>query len=237
MRYVYVIRNLINDKVYVGQTKDPTGRKKSHWHCARANKRGHLYDSMRKYGLENFTFTLLEECEIEVVDERERYWISQYQSQDRSRGYNSDSGGCLSKTLSEEHKRATSEGLKRYMAQRGEWHPTDEQRRNMSEAQKISRSRYAKSIMLDASHPDAQPKTCPVCNGTYVTKTLSPHDVIRHQAKRFCSRACVMRNENLTRNSTPERRAKISLSRRGKKLSVEHRQKIKEGMLRRHGCQ
>jgi hypothetical protein len=34
--------------------------------------------AFRKYGLENFNFEVLEECLAEQLNQRERYWISYY---------------------------------------------------------------------------------------------------------------------------------------------------------------
>lgn len=53
----------------------------------------HLYSAMRKYGLENFTFNVIEECRNEDLDDREIYWIKQYNSNDADYGYNNTGGG------------------------------------------------------------------------------------------------------------------------------------------------
>lgn len=107
-RYIYVIRNVINGKVYVGQTRDLVFRKQGHWYCGRSGVRSHLYDSMRKHGLEHFTFECIEECEIELIDDRERYWIAHFDAMNPMKGYNKESGGHALKTLSEETKRKIS---------------------------------------------------------------------------------------------------------------------------------
>jgi hypothetical protein len=46
---------------------------------------------MRKYGLENFSFEIIEECSKEDLDSRERYWIKKFDSY--YNGYNQTSGG------------------------------------------------------------------------------------------------------------------------------------------------
>ncbi len=110
MRYIYVIRNLVNDKVYVGQTIKPGQRKASHFNAIKdpTNERP-LPRSMRKHGVENFRFEVLEECADDQVDEREKHWIAHFDSQNRERGYNLAPGGH-SHTL-EQHRRL-SEALK-----------------------------------------------------------------------------------------------------------------------------
>lgn len=45
-----------------------------------------LYQDMRKYGVENFHFEILEKCNIEKLDERERYWIKKLDT--HTKGYN-----------------------------------------------------------------------------------------------------------------------------------------------------
>ena len=52
-----------------------------------------LYKAFRKYGVENFTFEEIEEVENDLLDEREKYWISFYDSY--YNGYNSTIGGRL----------------------------------------------------------------------------------------------------------------------------------------------
>lgn len=102
---VYIITNVANDKVYIGQSKNPIQRKKGHWSGCRHAGKGHLYDAMRKHGLENFKFEILEECSEETIDDRERYWIATYESTNPLKGYNKESGGHVLKTLHEETKR------------------------------------------------------------------------------------------------------------------------------------
>lgn len=46
---------------------------------------------MRKHGIENFEFGIIEECSIEELDEKERFYIKYYNSY--LKGYNCDEGG------------------------------------------------------------------------------------------------------------------------------------------------
>lgn len=109
MRYVYMFKNLINDKVYIGQTINPSRRKASHIHAARTDVQYPLQRSIRKHGVENFSFEVIEECVDEKIDEREKFWISQFDSRNPERGYNIHIGGSSS---SEETHRKISEALK-----------------------------------------------------------------------------------------------------------------------------
>lgn len=88
---IYKITNIINNKCYIGQTTDPTRRwreHKSQGYGQEKNKK--LYYAFSKYGIENFTFEILEE-NIENYNEREKYWIRYYDSYEN--GYNMTEGG------------------------------------------------------------------------------------------------------------------------------------------------
>lgn len=81
--YIYIIKNTINDKVYIGQTsRNIYCRWKQHINAAlRGENQGVvLYNAMRKYGTENFYFEQIEECNLKEIDDREIYWIQQYNS-------------------------------------------------------------------------------------------------------------------------------------------------------------
>ena len=79
---IYKITNKITGKVYIGQSIDCRRR----WweHKSRAfdenNNCYHkpLYCSIRKYGLENFIFEIVEECDTETLNEKEAFYIQQY---------------------------------------------------------------------------------------------------------------------------------------------------------------
>lgn len=109
MRYVYVIGNRVNWKVYVGQAKNPSQRKATHFYAARHGNEKPLYRSMRKHGVENFVFNVLEECVDELINEREQFWVAHFDSFNPERGYNLTSGGNQHFFVSEETKRKISQ--------------------------------------------------------------------------------------------------------------------------------
>ena len=98
MPYIYKITNDINNKVYIGKTIDTIQVRWNHHksdayapaHSPKVEKRP-LYEAIRKYGIEHFSIKVVEECPLEELDERERYWIEQYQS--FKNGYNATLGG------------------------------------------------------------------------------------------------------------------------------------------------
>lgn len=82
---IYKITNKINGKVYIGQSKDILRRWRRHRVTA-YNKEDEayeypLYRAIRKYGLENFDFSIIEECGVEALDEKELYYIKQYSTE------------------------------------------------------------------------------------------------------------------------------------------------------------
>jgi group I intron endonuclease len=95
MRYIYQIKNLINNKVYIGQTNDPERRKKRHFVDLRSGKHDnpHLQKAFFKYGEENFYFEILlqKECSQDEINQLEIEYIEKYNSY--LDGYNCNRGG------------------------------------------------------------------------------------------------------------------------------------------------
>lgn len=91
MGYIYKITNSINDRLYIGQTQNTIAERwKGHKKSA-VNSTAPLYLAMRKYGVENFSIQVIEECDDELLNEREIYWIEYYDSYHN--GYNATMGG------------------------------------------------------------------------------------------------------------------------------------------------
>lgn len=102
---IYIIRNIINNKVYIGQTKVSLKlRFQNHLSAARNGKDYVIGKAIRKYGEENFYIELLEECTIEELNEREKYWISYFNATNNKFGYNMSIGGNVIRTTKELNK-------------------------------------------------------------------------------------------------------------------------------------
>lgn len=90
---IYKITNKVNNKVYIGQSIHVLSRWGQHQRNA-FNPNTHtynypLYRAIRKYGVENFQFEVLEEVSsIELLTEEEQYFIDKYKSLDPNYGYN-----------------------------------------------------------------------------------------------------------------------------------------------------
>lgn len=91
---IYKIEHIESKKVYIGQSANVKNRLRDHLKSAVgistiANQAVH--EAMAAEGIENFTFHLLDECGREKLNEREKYWIDFYKSNEW--GYNRTRGG------------------------------------------------------------------------------------------------------------------------------------------------
>ena len=92
---IYIITNQVNGKAYIGQAVDIRHRFYNH-RCDAFNPNDKkynypLYKAFRKYGLKNFSFEILEECDRSELNEKEIYYIAKYNSY--YNGYNQTKGG------------------------------------------------------------------------------------------------------------------------------------------------
>lgn len=92
---IYKITNLLNNKSYIGQSINIANRWTEHKRVAfKETDKAYnypLYRAIRKYGLENFIFEVLEECSEPDLNDREMYWISFFNT--FNDGYNLTPGG------------------------------------------------------------------------------------------------------------------------------------------------
>ena len=92
---IYIITNKINNKKYVGQTINPKKRWSAHKyegiHYNYTNIA--LYNAMKKYGVENFEFKVIESnIDINEINDRETFWIKKINTY-KPNGYNLTFGG------------------------------------------------------------------------------------------------------------------------------------------------
>lgn len=95
---IYKITNLLNGKVYVGQTVQKL-RKRFNQHKHGTGEG--IDQAIKKYGIENFKIEPIEVCPCEMLNEREMFWISHYDCI-APNGYNLTSGGDSDFTVSDE---------------------------------------------------------------------------------------------------------------------------------------
>ena len=105
---IYKVTNLVNQKVYIGQsTTSLVQRKSEHYKDAKRQDRPTVYfhNALLKYPQDNFKWEIIETVDnLDTLNEREIYWISFYNSTDKMKGYNLKAGGNNGGTCCEETK-------------------------------------------------------------------------------------------------------------------------------------
>ena len=81
---IYKITDQKTGESYIGQSRKVKERWQNHIKCGigamPASNANQLYASMKRDGVWNFTFELLEQCEPQVLDDKERWFIDLYSS-------------------------------------------------------------------------------------------------------------------------------------------------------------
>ena len=113
---VYEIRNLINNKVYIGSSVDLFSRRYCHlWQLrTRKHENKHLLSAFEKYGENNFEFRVLEYCDVDKLLIVEQQYIDKFDATDRAKGYNKSptAGSPLGVKRTDDYKRKLSESRK-----------------------------------------------------------------------------------------------------------------------------
>lgn len=128
---IYCHRNKINNKVYIGKTKNVNDRWANNGNKYKTCKK--FYAAIQKYGWDNFEHIILEDnIDEDKIDERERYWIKYYDSLNNR--YNLTEGGtggdCISNLPEEKLKKLKEQHRIETLNRGEEWH------KKLSEAQK-----------------------------------------------------------------------------------------------------
>ena len=92
---IYKIENLINGKIYIGKSVDIDNRIRNH-KSESFNPISNAYDTaihraIRKYGIYNFSFEVVEEFNRDDLNKKEQHWIDYYDA--FTQGYNMTLGG------------------------------------------------------------------------------------------------------------------------------------------------
>lgn len=87
---IYILKNKINNKVYIGKSVNIIDRWYNHKSKAKnANKNSYISCAIHKYGWDNFEKSIIEliEDKSRLLDQ-EAYWIAYYDSTNKEKGYN-----------------------------------------------------------------------------------------------------------------------------------------------------
>ena len=118
---IYKITNKENGLIYIGCTISSLDKRfKEHLsRCFTSNYKSKLYNSMKKYGQENFTIELIEECDFNLIYETEKKYIDQYNSYNNGLNATIGGEGCLGYIHSPEMRVKISEAVKNGNSHKG----------------------------------------------------------------------------------------------------------------------
>lgn len=91
---IYKYTNLINGKIYIGQTKQ-TLKQRDYKHQTQLKDNTYFHRAMKKYGRQNFSLELVEDhIPFKQLDEKEKFYIDFFESfYATGKGYNLTQGG------------------------------------------------------------------------------------------------------------------------------------------------
>lgn len=118
---IYKIINKENGLIYIGCTISSLDKRfKEHLsRCFTSNYKSKLYNSMKKYGQDNFTIELIEECDFNLIYETEKKYIDQYNSYNNGLNATIGGEGCIGYVHSPEMRVKISEAIKNGNSHKG----------------------------------------------------------------------------------------------------------------------
>ncbi|MEK6878084.1 MAG: NUMOD3 domain-containing DNA-binding protein, partial [Nanoarchaeota archaeon] len=91
---IYKATLKLDGRKYYGQTIRPLEERVKQHTKRKGNQKSRFFNAINKYGIENFIFEIIEECNsIEELNNREKYWITEDKTQDEKFGFNITAGG------------------------------------------------------------------------------------------------------------------------------------------------
>jgi len=138
--------NKISGKNYIGQSIDIKHRWKDHIFLLKNGTahNAHLQNAWNKYGEYNFLFEVIDVCSVEMLVDREDYWINFYHTKNKLFGYNKKDAGA--------HGRCTEETkAKMSCSQAKEKNPMYGKHHTKEAINKISEANRNREEIADAS--------------------------------------------------------------------------------------
>lgn len=100
MFYIYVFKNKLNGKLYIGESGSLNRRYKEHIDLAQSKgfykkiKKQAIHKAIKKYGIDNFDFFIIDQFDtVEEALDAEVKYIKKYKSKNSKYGYNLTDGG------------------------------------------------------------------------------------------------------------------------------------------------
>lgn len=200
---IYFIKNITNNKIYIGQTIDFHYRIRKHKEKLRKGNHSNEYlqRAWNKYGENSFDFGIFEECVEDRLDVLENLYIDKFNSMNRNFGYNLESGGLSGKRASNE----TKEKMSRNHADiSGDKHPffgkkqTEEAKKKISDAQKGTNNNMYGRTKTEEEKKHLSDKLKEKSWNKGKRKHLDKIDVVLEMIKNGISLSEISRNLNIT---------------------------------------
>ena len=176
---IYQIRNILNNKRYIGSSNNLLKRRTAHATKLKMNYHSNdiLQNAYNKYGDEKFVFEVIEFCDVIDLVDRENFYINLYKACDKDFGYNicPDAEHHLTSDITKEKLRQSAFGNKNWLGKKhteetkqkqSDWHKgkivkesTKEKLRQINLGKKISEktikkmSESKKSMFLGSKNP------------------------------------------------------------------------------------
>lgn len=160
---IYIIRNKVNDKRYIGQTINQRGfdgrYRGGNW-CKRTTNE-YLKRSGEKYGVDNFEVIKVFDIAMnkDELDEKEKYWIDYYDTTNNKKGYNMTKGGGNSNTFLNKTEEEMEEIRKKISeANKGENNPMYGKHHSEKTKKKISEANSGENSSVWGKHRSEETK-------------------------------------------------------------------------------
>jgi group I intron endonuclease len=219
---IYKITNPIGE-IYIGQAVDIEKRWQQHRYESNWNYYK-LYNSFRKYGVDQHTFEVQKPCLREELNRLERHYQEKFDTVQNGLNHLYQEADEKPKILSEETKRKISKANK---GKKRTPH-TEEHKRKISEAmkgEKLSEEHKRRISETKKGKPSGM-------KGKIMTEEHKRKISEAHKGKSF-SEETKRKMSKAKKNMTDKTKRKMSEARKGRKLSEETKRKMREAQKRR----
>ena len=140
-----------SNRIYIGQTID-SERRIREYKLNSCKSQPRLYSSLKKYGFNNHIFEIIEECDVSILNERERYWQEYYDVLSQDKGLNCILTKSVDKKMvhSKDTRIKISEKLKGKMS--GKDNPFYGRRHTQETKDKISKRNKGRIVEKGVNH-------------------------------------------------------------------------------------
>lgn len=217
---IYGLRNMMNNKWYIGQAIDINRRLKNYANLS-CKSQPKIYNALLKYGYKNFEKVILEQCssDVNVLNEKEPVWIEKYNS--IKNGYNLRIGGCFGGSPSEETRKKIS------ISNMGKTHSPET-------IKKMSLAKIGKKLSVEHIN-NIKNSNSGKRRGVEFCKKMSELRKGMVFSDTHCANIAKSKTGTAASEETREKMRKSQQKRRMSSVSVETRQKLSIAAKKRYG--